>query len=214
MAQIGKERSERASEFGLSAPPRLIQDIEYVNGPNEIPPNWRWVSLSSLLLHDHGGKTPSKNNPRFWGGEVPWASVKDLNDEGALSKTQDTITKQALDESGVPLVPAGNIIVCVRMAIGRIAINQMDVAINQDLRAFYLPKAINKAYFILAYRTLQIEGSGMTVKGVRKKDLHDVPFPLPPTAEQHRIVAQVDHLLAQADELAARLAAAETQRRR
>jgi type I restriction enzyme S subunit len=148
-----------------------------------------------------GGGTPSKQNPRYWGGNIPWASVKDLGKGKFLESTVDHITELGLKESSSNLIPVGRVIVCTRMGLGKIAINRIATAINQDLKALTISEHIDIDYFYNLYGTLDIKGSGMTVSGIKQDALLSMPIPLPPLAEQHRIVAKVDQLMALCDEL-------------
>ena len=85
------------------------------------------------------------------------------------------------------------------MALGKITINNIDVAINQDLKAIQLPEEIDKNYFYNFYITQNIVGTGVTVSGIRQKELLKLPVPLPPLAEQKRIVEKCDRLLSICD---------------
>ena len=168
----------------------------------EIPENWVWVRLGDVILQNIGGGTPSKQEPSYWNGDIPWASVKDLNCD-VLTKTIDSITAEGLENSSSNLIPKGTLIICTRMGLGKIALAEIDVAINQDLRAIFLPECLNKHYFYHFYRTLKMEGKGATVKGITVEELHNTPFPLPPLAEQQAIVEKLTRLLAEIDRLKA-----------
>jgi type I restriction enzyme S subunit len=169
--------------------------------PYDLPKGWVWCRLSDILHENIGGGTPSKQNPVYWNGDIHWASVKDLNCT-TLTTTQDTITELGLSESTSNLIPEGNIIVCTRMGLGKIVINKIPVAINQDLRALIFSEdKIDYQYFIYWYKTLAIAGEGMTVKGIKIEELNRMFFPLAPLAEQQRIVAIVDELMAFCAEL-------------
>ncbi len=169
--------------------------------PYDLPEGWVWCRLGNIIFDNVGGGTPSKQHAEYWNGEIPWASVKDLNCD-VLTQTQDHITQLGLENSTSNLIQPGAIIVCMRMGLGKIAVSKIAVAINQDLRALTLSKEnVLPNYFIYWYKTLTIEGGGMTVKGITISELSRMLFPLPPLKEQQRIVAKVDELMALCDEL-------------
>jgi type I restriction enzyme, S subunit len=152
------------------------------------------VNLGDVVTFEGGG-TPSKANAAYWGGDIPWASVKDVSGP-ELSSTVDYITEEGLANSASRIVPAGNVILPTRMALGRAAINTVDVAINQDLRVAYPNPDLARRYllwFIISNaRLIESLGSGATVKGITLDKLRDLQIPLPPLAEQKRIAAILD----------------------
>jgi type I restriction enzyme S subunit len=149
------------------------------------------------LVDFKGGGTPSKSIESYWGGNIPWASVKDFKSSD-LSNTTDFITEEGLKNSASNLIPAGNLIVPTRMALGKVAINTIDVAINQDLRALIVKneKLIDKRYLLRFLESkskyLESAGNGATVKGITLDVLKELEIPLPPLAEQKRIAAILD----------------------
>ncbi|OOF54569.1 restriction endonuclease subunit S [Rodentibacter myodis] len=155
-----------------------------------------WIRLGEIILQNIGGGTPNKSQYEYWNGNISWASVKDLDkDDIYLNETIDKISENGLLNSTSNLIEKNNIILCTRMGLGKIAINNIDVAINQDLRGIILPIYISKLYFIYFYKTLNLQGQGLTVKGLTTEQLNSILFPLPPIAEQHRIVAKIEELL-------------------
>lgn len=171
--------------------------------PYDLPEGWVWCRLGDIIIQNIGGGTPSKQNLAYWNGNIPWASVKDLTGP-ILDNTRDCITELGLEESSSNLIPANSIIVCTRMGLGKIAINTIPVAINQDLRALIISRMnIDLRYIIAYYKTLSIRGEGTTVKGISIEELHNMLFPLPPLAEQQRIVAKVNELMALCEEIKA-----------
>jgi type I restriction enzyme, S subunit len=171
--------------------------------PYALPGGWEWTKLGEIVLNIISGGTPRKTHSEFWNGDIPWASVKDLNVTKYLDKTQDYITLEGL-EAGSKLAKKGDLLICTRMGLGKIAIAAVDVAINQDLKALKLTSLFDVDYFINFYRTLKIVGSGMTVAGIKQDELLNFCVPTPPLAEQYRIVAKVDELMALCDQLEAR----------
>ncbi len=168
--------------------------------PFAIPDSWQWVRLGEIVFQNIGGGTPDKTNLTYWNGDIPWASVKDLNCD-ILTSTKDHISQLGLDNSSSNLIQKGTIIICTRMGLGKIAIAGIDTAINQDLRAIDLNQYTEKKFFVYLYKTLSLKGSGVTVKGIKVDELHNLPIPLPPLAEQQRIVARLEELLPLCDGL-------------
>ena len=172
--------------------------VKKVEVPYEIPDSWEWVRLGNIILQNIGGGTPNKGNQEYWNGDIPWASVKDLNVE-FLTETQDYITKYGLENSSTNIVPKDNIIIATRMGLRKVCNNKIDVAINQDLRGLIFLNAIVSSYFMEIYPILKFSSSGTTVKGISLESLNSHLIPLPPLAEQKRIVTQIEHALKQVE---------------
>jgi type I restriction enzyme S subunit len=153
---------------------------------------FRKLSFADVIEKDVGGGTPSKKKPSYWQGDIPWASVKDMKADKYLLSTIDSINQKAVDNSSTNVIPAGNVIVCTRISVGKILINKIAVAINQDLRAFFLKDGINIDYFFYYYGTVKFKTSGTTVKGIRKDDLLQYSFPLCSSREQIQIVSAIE----------------------
>ncbi|RLP54973.1 MAG: restriction endonuclease subunit S [Ketobacter sp.] len=149
------------------------------------------------LVEIIGGGTPSKSNPEFWSGKIPWASVKDFKTTELLS-TADYITEAGVKGSATNVIPAGNIIVPTRMALGKVAVNKVDMAINQDLKALIVrdDEVLSKLYLLRFLESkakyIEEQGKGATVKGITLDVLRGLEIPLPPLPEQKRIAAILD----------------------
>jgi type I restriction enzyme S subunit len=156
----------------------------------EVPEGWDKKPLSDLLSKAYGGGTPSKSEPAYWGGDIYWASVKDMTDFNPLC-TKDTITQAGLDNSSSKIVPAGELIFCTRMAVGSTRRYQVDVAINQDLRALIPSDSLRRDYlyyWLLSKRSeFEDESTGTTVKGLRQERLLAKKLLFPCLNEQKRI---------------------------
>lgn len=144
------------------------------------------------LVSITGGGTPNRSNVAYWGGTIPWVTVKDfksLRIEGAL----EHITSEGLTGSASKLIPAGAIILPTRMALGKAAISTKPVAINQDLKALQVlnNEIVDRDYlfrFLLSKASyFESRGKGATVKGITLDVLRDLDVPLPSKSEQQRI---------------------------
>jgi type I restriction enzyme S subunit len=157
-----------------------------------IPSDWEVKRLGDLTEKIIGGGTPSRSNKLFWGNEIPWVTVKDFATFNSY-QTQEYITKDGLNNSASHLIPSGIIITSTRMALGKAVIYNVDVSINQDLKAIFLNKNIDTKffYFWFQFNSKYIEdlGSGSTVMGLSLPDLRKIKVPLPPTKAEQTAIA-------------------------
>ncbi len=157
----------------------------------EIPQEWIPETLGNCLNRIVGGGTPSRDNEHFYQGEIPWATVKDLDNKFYKDDTIEHITLDAIKNSASNLIPTGKIIVATRMGLGRGFINTADMAINQDLKALFPKDNIDTRYllhwFLNQSKNIGSMGKGSTVKGIRLEELRALPIAIPTFAEQQKI---------------------------
>lgn len=155
--------------------------------------------IGTFVAAQVGGGTPSRQNPGYWNGPIPWASVKDF-DEGQIEliETDEYITQQGLASSATNLIPANTPIVCTRMAVGRVAVAPMDVAINQDLKALFPTSSTDTRYLLrladYAKSRAEAVSVGSTVKGIKVADYLNIQVPLAPPPHQSKIAEILDTL--------------------
>jgi type I restriction enzyme S subunit len=151
---------------------------------------WETKRLGDVVDRLVGGGTPSRSNPAFWGDEIPWVTVKDFATFNPRD-TQESITRLGLNNSASHLIPAGTPITSTRMALGKAVVFDVDVAINQDLKAVFLKPSASVAFLIYWFecnaRMIDDLGSGSTVKGISMAQLAALPFPSLSLAEQTAI---------------------------
>lgn len=107
LKKIRAEKDRLIAEGKIKRDKPLVE-ITDEEKPFELPAGWQFCRLGQLLLSIRSGGTPSKQNPEFWNGDIPWASVKDLRFGEPVSDTQDRITRAGLD-AGSELAPKGSI---------------------------------------------------------------------------------------------------------
>ncbi len=143
-----------------------------------------------------GGGTPDRKNEDYWGGPIPWATVKDFNSGNLLKNPKESITDIGLKSSAANLIKAGTLIIPTRMALGKAAIASVDMAINQDLKAVIPNKNLDTKYllwyFFSNYKKIEEMGKGATVKGVTLDQLRQLRINIPTLEEQRRIAAILD----------------------
>jgi type I restriction enzyme, S subunit len=168
------------------------------------------------LVHFLGGGTPNRDRAEYWNGQIPWASVKDLQ-ESEIDITQETITEDGLRNSASNLVPANTVIIASRVGLGKAAITLRPMAINQDLKALLptggniLPRYLLHYFSVIGHQ-IERAGVGATVKGVTVEYLRQLQIPLPSLSRQESIVQVLDeaqalrHLRRQSDKLTVSIA--------
>ncbi|HHR0920056.1 TPA: restriction endonuclease subunit S [Klebsiella oxytoca] len=199
LKRIAAEKAELVKQ-GKIKKQKPLPEISEEEKPFELPEGWEWVRLGTLFNSIQSGGTPSKINPAFWGGDIPWASVKDLGSSQYISETQDYITEAGL-LSGSKLADSGDVLICTRMGLGKIAITSCPIAFNQDLKAVKLTSHIIPDFFFNTYSTVKIKGTGTTVEGIKQEQLVNYITGFPPFNEQNKIVVKVKELMSLCDQL-------------
>lgn len=168
---------------------------------------WETKRLGEVIEKIEGGGTPSRSNPSYWGNEIPWMTVKDFATFDP-HKTQEAITRAGLEHSAANLIPKGTLITSTRMALGKAVIYEMDVSINQDLKALFPKRNINVHYLYYWFQYLAnlIEslGSGSTVMGLSVADLRNIEIRVSSLEEQAAIATFLSDMDAEIATLEAR----------
>jgi restriction modification system DNA specificity domain protein len=172
------------------------------------PDGVEYRPLGDVVEKNYGGGTPSKAKEEYWGGDIPWASVGDLsNDLMEILDTRSKITPAGVSGSSTNVVPAGAVIVAIKIAPGKMKIAGVDLAINQDIRGLVLNDLMNARFLTYYFRTLRFAGHGTIVKSITNKRLMDTEVPVPPMEIQEAIVEILDKFTNLEAELEAELEA-------
>ena len=166
-----------------------------------IDPEWPMVELGKHFTTTSGG-TPSKKEPAFWIGDVPWISPKDMKKD-FISDTEDHITEVAIEASATKLIPTGSIVCVVRSGVLKhsfpVALLTRDMCINQDLIALMpatgklVPKFLLYIFKTLAPSILdQGVKPGVTVQSFHSKFFRTYRVPMPSLETQQAIVAEIE----------------------
>jgi len=177
-----------------------LQAETYLNLSGKSSSNGR-ILLSEVATFCSGG-TPSKANPAFWRGDIPWVSPKDMKTL-ILSDTEDHVSTEGVENSSTKLMPANTIFCVVRSGILKhtfpVAITSRPMCMNQDILAISPDTSrLDPRFllFVLKGRSQQIlhDGvkTGVTVQSFRNGFFKRLEIPLPPLDEQQRIVAALE----------------------
>ncbi len=148
-----------------------------------------------------GGGTPSKSQPQYWNGDIPWLSVKDIKGR-IVKKSIDMITYSGLKNSSSNLGKKGELVLVTRINPGESSVLGFNAAINQDLKIVITN--LNPMYLHYYFRAnknkIMSLSSGTTVKGISIPKLNSLPISVPSLEEQQRIVDRIERLFAKLDE--------------
>lgn len=169
-----------------------------------LPKSWSAQTVEKLFSVIGGG-TPSTKNDNFWcDSGIPWFSSADIDDDGHIFPRR-CVTEIGVANSATNIVPKDSIIVVTRVGLGKVAFLKEPMCFSQDNQALLplFPEMLDYKYIFYclhnSMQTLKYTGRGTTISGITKKQLTDCAFPLPPLAEQHRIVAKIDALFSELD---------------
>lgn len=176
---------------------------------SELPEGWAETTLGAIADWSSGG-TPSRSEPSFYGGTIPWIKSGELNSR-YVTTTEEFITEAAIKNSSAKLFPAGSVAIAMYGAtIGKTAILGVDASTNQACAVGVPAEGVIGKEFL--YRLLQNEKKAFIEKGkggaqpnISQAVIKAHEIYLPPQAEQIRIAQKLDELLAQVDTLKARI---------
>ena len=147
-----------------------------------------------------GGGTPSKAVERYWRGDIPWVSPKDMKFD-VVSDSIDHISREAIVGSATSLIPKDSVLMVVRSGILArtvpIAITGRDLTINQDLKALCPNRGVDARFLYHQLDSkmdvlLSMVSRGATVHRLVTDQIRALDFFLPPFPEQQRIVGILD----------------------
>ena len=173
--------------------------------PFDLPQGWAWARLGEVGSWK-AGATPSRKVADYYvGGVIPWLKTGDLND-GVVTYIPESITEKAIAETSVRLNPVGTVLIAMYGAtIGRIGLLGIAATTNQACCACIVERQIYNRYlffYLMAQREhFRSLGGGGAQPNISKDIITSYPFPVPPLAEQRRIVAKIDELFAIVDSM-------------
>ncbi len=200
-AQIQEEKAKQIKE-GKIKKEKQLPEITEDDIPFEIPDNWKWVRLNSIGSWS-AGATPSRRIKDYYeNGVIPWLKTGELND-GYVNEAEEYISELAYKECSVRINPIGSVLIAMYGAtIGKVGILDIEAATNQaccacipfliDNRFLFFFLKANKERFLAA-------SHGGAQPNISKEIIIKSPMPLPPIAEQRRIVEIINTVWEQID---------------
>ena len=137
--------------------------------------NWSCLELTKACKAILGGGTPSKSHPEYFMGTIPWVSPKDMK-QTIINDSIDHITEEAIANSTTNLIPRNSVLMVIRSGILKhtlpVAINNVPVTINQDMKAFVPDNAISTEFLIYYFKAIEPD----VLAGVRGVTADNIDF--------------------------------------
>lgn len=187
----------RAEKQKLGIKEKSLPAISEDEIPFDIPESWEWVRLNDISSITSGG-TPARTNSSFWNGNIPWVKIGDIRNK-YISTTEEKISEQGLNSSSAKIFPKGTILYTIFATIGTVGILNIDAATNQAVAGvtFFGEYSRDYMYYVLIglKDILVSKGKGMAQMNINLTILKNTPIPIPPLAEQKRIVEKIEELM-------------------
>ena len=182
----------------------------HISHYENLPSGWAICRLSDIAKISAGG-TPSRKISSYWeGGTIPWLKIADMTASGKYVRTaSEYITEEGMKNSSAKLMNKGTLLYTIFASIGEVGILDFDATCNQAIANIdlYMPEMTDYIYYYL--KNLQTYmysiSKGCTQQNINQGILKNATSPLPPLAEQKRIVERIETIFAQLDTITAEL---------
>ena len=175
-----------------------------MSGNTVLPQGWMQVTLGDVGEIISGG-TPSTAIPEYWNGEINWITPADLSgySKKYIIHGAKSISKLGLKKSSAKLMPKGSVLFSSRAPIGYVVIANSELCTNQGFKSIIPNESVFNEYLFYflksAKKEVQDAASGTTFKEISLTKFSKLRIPLPPLAEQQRIVAKIEELFSSLD---------------
>ncbi len=197
MARAKKETALTPEERLQAA---LVPDWEW---PYKLPENWCWTRMQEIAQWGSGG-TPSRKVSEYYNGDISWVKTGELNDD-YIFETEEHITQEAISHSSAKIYPTDTVVIAMYGAtIGKVGILGIPAATNQACACAIVKPSTDYKYLFYYAQSQKDDfikkGKGGAQPNISQEIIKFHQFPLPPLAEQHRIVDRIESLFAKLDE--------------
>lgn len=168
------------------------------SGLPELPTGWTWSSLGQCF-EVHVGATPRRTRQDYWNGDIAWVSSGEVS-FNRIVETRETITTEGLNNSSTDLHPPGTVLLGMigeGKTRGQVSILDIPACNSQNSAAIRVSESRSCPEYVFyhlwgQYRETREIGSGNNQPALNKSRVQEIPLPLPPLAEQRRIVAEIE----------------------
>ena len=209
-------RKSTVEEYAIPLPPLAVQEeivaeiesyqkiiygarqvVENYKPTIKIDPTWEAYTLGDVC-HILNGSTPSKAEVKYWeDGDIPWFTIDDIRNQGRrIYETRQFITRKALEETSVKLLPPKTVLLCCTASVGEYAIAEIPLTTNQQFNGLiikdeFADKMLPDYLFYYAQyfgQSMSRLGGSTAFKFISVRDVKTVPIHIPSVDVQKKIV--------------------------
>jgi type I restriction enzyme S subunit len=213
LKRIAQEKA-RLVKAGEIRKPKPLAPLERADTPLvEETPGWHWVRLGSVATLITKGSTPTSYGHAYTDQGVNFIKVESIRNSQIRreditsfisAETNEFLSRSRLEEGDILFSIAGSIGTCAVVSATVLPANtNQALAIIRGTHVVFSNRFLLNALRSSVSNSIQILARGGAMNNVSLEDIHNFVVPVPPLAEQHRIVAKVDELMALCDQLKA-----------
>jgi len=151
-----------------------------------------------------GGGTPSTKKPEYWNGDINWITSANIDEGGAIHYNKK-ITGEGVKNSSTNIIPKNSVVMATRVGLGKVAVNEVDTAINQDCQGIICKDDIDPHYLMWQLKSKANEiifnGQGTTIDGITVNKLENMDIKSVDRDIQERIVQEIESRFSVIDKL-------------
>ena len=202
--------SERLIKTGKIKRRKPLQKINSEDNPYEVPLDWTFTRVSDISIVGTGATPTRSENSYYTPKTFNWVTSGETRNE-FIFETHECVSQKAIEDTNITVYPKGTLIIAMYgqgRTRGQITELMIEAGTNQACAAIQLiekcphHRAFIKLIFKKIYKEIRQLAEGGAQPNLNISKVSQFLIPLPPLAEQHRIVAKVDELMALCDQLA------------
>ena len=192
-----KQEKAKLIKDGKLKKEKPLPEITEDEIPFDIPDNWCWCRLGDIVKQF---LVPQRDKPKNFSGNIPWCRIEDI--EGMYlngTHSNQYVSLETVKSMNLKVNPIGTVISANSASIGAAAITTVECCTNQTFIGLLCSDALYNYYLYYYLKAitdkLKKMGSGTTISYISQDKYKEMPFPLPPLAEQKRIVEIIEKML-------------------
>lgn len=186
---------------------KTIKEIDEEDLPFDIPKNWKWVKFCDIVYY-RLGKTPPRVETSSWGADYRWISIADMIPFGVIKSTKEGISNDGfIKYFKSTFSPKGTLIMSFKLTIGRVSILGIDAVHNEAIISIFPFINANNIMRDYLFNIMELlcnyVNSNNAIKGktLNSDNLDNILVPLPPLAEQQRIIDKLNKIMPELNEI-------------